>query len=109
MIDCIKCNTTREPIETINFKGDLGVEIKKSVCNECFLEWEDDMQMKVMNEYLRGTEKSKLVYNYSALTTNVILNYVKYKTGDDWEKLLNKVYSEHVGVKNSVRQRNGYK
>ena len=55
-----------------------------------------------MNEYLRGTEKSKLVYNYSALTTNVILNYVKYKTGDDWEKLLNKVYSEHVGVKNSV-------
>ena len=58
--------------------------------------------MKVMNEYLRGSEKSKLVYNYSALTTNVILNYVKYKTGDDWEKLLNKVYSEHVGVKNSV-------
>ena len=58
--------------------------------------------MKVMNEYLKGTEKSKLVYNYSALTTNVILNYVKYKTGDDWEKLLNKVYSEHVRVKNSV-------
>ena len=58
--------------------------------------------MKVMNEYLRGTEKSKLVYNYSALTTNVILNYVKFKTGDDWEKLLNKVYNKHVGVKNSV-------
>ena len=58
--------------------------------------------MKVMNEYLRGTEKSKLIYNYSALTTNVILNYVKYKTGNDWEKLLNKVYKEHAGVKNSV-------
>ena len=58
--------------------------------------------MKVMNEYLRGTEKSKLVYNYSALTTNVILNYVKFKTGDDWEKLLNKVYNKHVKVKNSV-------
>jgi len=58
--------------------------------------------MKVMNEYLRGTEKSKLVYNYSALTTNVILNYVKFKTGDDWEKLLNKVYNKQVGVKNSV-------
>ena len=58
--------------------------------------------MKVMNEYLRGTEKSKLIYNYSALTTNVILNYVKYKAGNDWEKLLNKVYNEHVGVKNSV-------
>ena len=58
--------------------------------------------MKVMNEYLKGTEKSKLIYNYSALTTNVILNYVKYKAGNDWEKLLNKVYNEHVGVKNSV-------
>ncbi len=58
--------------------------------------------MKVMNEYLRGAEKSKLIYNYSALTTNVILNYVKFKTGDDWEKLLNKVYNKHVGVKKSV-------
>ena len=58
--------------------------------------------MKVMNEYLRGTEKSKLIYNYSALTTNVILNYVKFKAGDDWEKLLNKVYNKHVRVKNSV-------
>ena len=58
--------------------------------------------MKVMNEYLRGSEKSKLIYNYSALTTNVILNYVKHKTDDDWEKLLHKVFNEHVGVKNSV-------
>ena len=31
--------------------------------------------VKVMNNYLRGTEKSKLIYNYSALTTNVIMNY----------------------------------
>ena len=27
-------------------------------------------------------------YNYSALTTNVIMNYVIYRTGDDWETLL---------------------
>ncbi|MDA8945177.1 hypothetical protein N9H16_02530 [Candidatus Pelagibacter ubique] len=58
--------------------------------------------MKVMNVYLRGSEKSKLIYNYSALTTNVIMNYVKHKTGDDWDKLLHKVFNEHVGVKNSV-------
>ena len=41
----------KESIEIMYFKGDLGVEIKESVCNECFLEWENDMQMKVMNEY----------------------------------------------------------
>ena len=51
MIDCIKCKISKESIEIMNFKGDLGVEIKESVCNECFLEWENDMQMKVMNEY----------------------------------------------------------
>ena len=58
--------------------------------------------MKVMNEYLRGSEKSKLIYNYSALTTNVVMNYVKHKTDGNWEKLLHKVFNEHVGVKNSV-------
>ena len=58
---------------------------------------------KVMNRYLKGTEKSKLIYNYSALTTNVIMNYVKFKAGDDWDKLLHKVFNEHVKVKNSVQ------
>ena len=56
-----------------------------------------------MNKYLKGTEKSKLIYNYSALTTNVIMNYVKFKAGDNWDKLLHKVFNEHVKVKNSVQ------
>ena len=58
---------------------------------------------KVMSKYLKGTEKSKLIYNYSALTTNVIMNYVKFKAGDDWNKLLHKVFNEHVKVKDSVQ------
>ena len=59
--------------------------------------------VKVMNKYLRGTEKSKLIYNYSALTTNVIMNYAKHKAGADWDKLLHKVFNEHIKVKNSVQ------
>ena len=59
--------------------------------------------VKVMNKYLKGSEKSKLIYNYSALTTNVIMNYVKHKAGDDWDKLLHKVFNEHVKVKNNVQ------
>ena len=59
--------------------------------------------VKVMNKYLKGSEKSKLIYNYSALTTNVIMNYVKHKAGKDWDKLLFKVFNEHVGVKNNVQ------
>ena len=30
------------------------------------------------------------------------MNYVIFKTGDDWEKLLHKVFNEHVKVKHNV-------
>ena len=43
---------------------------------------------------LLNSKKSKPVYNYSALTTHVVLNYVIHKTDDDWQKLLNKVFNE---------------
>jgi len=57
---------------------------------------------RLMKEYFQNTEKSQPVYNYSALTTNVIMNYVIFKTGDDWKKLLHKVFNEHVKVKDNV-------
>ena len=41
-------------------------------------------------------------YNYSAMTTNVIMNYIIYKTGDDWEKLLHKIFVEDAKVEKSV-------
>ena len=56
----------------------------------------------LLKKYFQGTKKSKLVYNYSALTTNVIMNYTIFKTGEDWEKLLHKVFNEHVKVKDNV-------
>ena len=56
----------------------------------------------LMKNYFQNTKKSRRVFNYSALTTNVIMNYVIFKTGDDWEKLLHKVFNEHVKVKDNV-------
>jgi len=56
----------------------------------------------LMKNYFQNTKKSNRVFNYSALTTNVIMNYVIFKTGDDWEKLLHKVFNEHVKVKDNV-------
>ena len=53
-------------------------------------------------EILQKTKKSKPVYNYNALATNVLMNYTIYKTGGDWQKLLNKVFNEHVKVKDTV-------
>jgi glutaredoxin-related protein len=64
----------------------------------------------VMQKYFQNSKRDipsfnakKPKYNYSALTTNVIMNYVIYKTGDDWENLLRKIFNEHVKVKGSVR------
>ena len=44
-------------------------------------------------------EKERQVYNYSALTTHVIFNYVLHKSGED---ILDKVFNKHVKVKNNV-------
>ena len=58
----------------------------------------DAMELKI----LQKTKKSGPVYNYNALATNLLMNYTIYKTGDDWEKLLHKVFNEHVRIKDSV-------
>ena len=50
----------------------------------------------VMKKYFKGVDglEPGTYYNYSAMTTNVIMNYVIYKTGDDWNKLLHKIFVE---------------
>ena len=58
---------------------------------------------KVMkSEILQNTKKSSSVYNYNALATNIIMNYTIFKVGDDYQKLLNKVFKEDAKIKNSV-------
>ena len=58
----------------------------------------------VMKKYFKGEAgiKPGVYYNYSALTTNVVMNYVIYKTGDDWEKLLHKIFVEDAKVEKRV-------
>jgi hypothetical protein len=57
----------------------------------------------VMNkEILQNTKKSKAVYNYNALATNTIMNYTIYKVGDDYQKLLNKIFQEDAKITDSV-------
>ncbi len=61
---------------------------------------------KVMKKYFKGKKhlglEPGLNFNYSALTTNVVMNYVIYKTDDHWEKLLHKVFVEDAKVENWV-------
>ena len=71
--------------------------LKKSKVNGNLIPLKRIMELDLLNSKI-----SKPVYNYSALTTHVIMNYVIYKTANNWEKLLHKVFNEHVKVKNSV-------
>ena len=42
-------------------------------------------------------------YNYNVLNTQLIFNYILFKTGDEnFQKLLNKVFKEKAGIKNIV-------
>ncbi len=59
---------------------------------------------KVMKKYFKDVDglEPGTYYNYSAMTTNVIMNYVIYKTGDDWNKLLHKIFVEDTKVAKRV-------
>merc|ERR1711991_555311 len=59
---------------------------------------------KAMKKYFKGKKglEPGKYFNYSAMTTNVIMNYVIYKTGDDWEKLLHKIFVEDAKVEKRV-------
>jgi len=59
---------------------------------------------KVMKKYFKDEDglEPGTYFNYSAMTTNVIINYVIYKTGDDWEKLLHKIFVEDAKVAKRV-------
>ena len=83
-----------------NFNSDNGIQDKagKRKLNVNTFPIKDAMKLEI----LQKTRKSKPVYNYNALATNLLMNYTIYKTGDDWEKLLNKVFNEHVGIKDEV-------
>ena len=52
--------------------------------------------------YFKDTVKSKSYYNYNGFITQLLFNYVKYKTGEDFQKILNKVFQDKVKIKNSV-------
>ena len=57
-----------------------------------------------MKRYFKGVDglEPGTYYNYSAMTTNVIMNYVIYKTGDNWNKLLHKIFVEDAKVAKRV-------
>ena len=62
----------------------------------------------------KDTKRSKDIYNYNGFVSQLILNYIKFKTGEDYKKLYSKVFNDKVKIKNSIlygytsfREKNG--
>jgi len=83
---------------TDNILHKVKIKIKGKPINVNTIPLKDVMGLN----FFQNSKKSSSIYNYNALVTNIIMNYVIFKTGDDWEKLLHKVFNEHVKVKDSV-------
>jgi len=83
-----------------NFNSDNGIQDRtgKRSKNVNVYPIKDIMKLDI----LQTTKKSKPIYNYNALATNTIMNYTIFKVGDDYQKLLNKVFKEDAKIKNSV-------
>ena len=64
--------------------------------------YEDNSISRTVSVYLKGSVKSKSIYNYNGFVTQLIINYIKHKTGDDYEKLLNKIFVDKVKIKYSI-------
>ena len=55
-----------------------------------------------INMQMKGSKKAKSEYNYNGLATNLIFNYVQYKSKDKFESLLNDIFQKKVRIKDSV-------
>ena len=51
----------------------------------------------------QNTKKSKERYNYNGFVTQLILNYMKFKIGEDYDKFYSRVFNDKIKIKNSIR------
>ena len=52
--------------------------------------------------YFKNKSPLKKKYNYNVMNTNLIFNYVSFKTGDDFQKILDKTFKEKAKIKYPV-------
>ena len=73
------------------FKGEDNKKINKRTVAESML-------------WFKGTKKKEKnsPYNYSAMSTHVAINYAIYKAGENYEKLLKEIFTDHVGIKDAI-------
>ena len=51
MVHCVKLGREAPGLDAPPFSGELGQEIFEHVSQEVWLKWQDDMMIKIINEY----------------------------------------------------------
>ena len=64
--------------------------------------FEDEDIKKTIKIYLKDTTPSKKIYNYNGFITQLIINYVQFKTGDDFKKILDEIFRDKVKIEYSI-------
>jgi len=64
--------------------------------------FEDASIQRTIKQYFQDSVPSKKKYYYNGFLPQLILNYVHYKTGDDFKKLLNKIFNDKIKIKHSI-------
>ena len=64
--------------------------------------YENESIARSTNLFFQGSVKTKSRYYYNGFMTQIITNYTKYKTGDDYNKLLKEIFVDKVKIKYSI-------
>ena len=60
------------------------------------------IDLKKFVDLFKNTKKSKPEFSYHSLNTQLAFNYVLFKTGDKFEKLLEKIFKEKAQIEDGV-------
>tara|TARA_B100000287_G_scaffold400477_1_gene419736 strand:- start:245 stop:1627 length:1383 start_codon:yes stop_codon:yes gene_type:complete len=83
--------------------SELSKTVNKNLINEKFRGLDDyAIDFKQYISLFKNTKKSKPYFNYSSMNPTLALNYVLFKTGDDFEKILEKTFNKKSKIKDSV-------
>ena len=93
-------------IDLLNMKAGDRNYVQSSTLRIKDIGFDDVSNRRDIEKYMslfKNTKKIKNApFNYSQMSTELILNYVLFKTGDDFEKVLEKTFKEKAKIKDSV-------
>jgi hypothetical protein len=93
-------------IDLLNMKAGDRNYVQSSNLRIKDISFDDISHRRNIEKYMslfKNTKKIKNApFNYSQMSTELILNYVLFKTGDDFEKILEKTFKDKAKIKDSV-------